>query len=343
MVRLARSLRDMGEEVDLVFNGSEESPPSEVVQLREEGFTVRLFEMDRPTPWGLMEFRKLVISNAYEVIHAHRDPALRFSFLSLVGISTPLVAQRGTTYRPKGFVRWILKFPKVHLVVGVSHAVREALVAHGVSPDKVRVVYGSADTGEFTPKGIREEMRSSLNFPQDSIVVGMVAALVGKKGYPHFLNALGRLSCRLATLKALCVGRGRPEKFREFWEPIAGQVFFTGHRGDVARCMEAMDVVVCASTKGEGLTGALREAMLMGVPVISTAVSGNPEVVLHGHTGLLVPIGDEHALARAMEVLVESPALGVRLARQAKVLAYRLFTHRLRAEKMLNLYGELTG
>ena len=341
MVRLARSLREMGAEVDLVFNGSEDPLPSEIACLREEGFAVRLFEMERPTPRGLLEFRKFVLSNAYQVIHAHRDPALRFSFLSLAGTPIPLVAQRGTTYRPKGLAKLVLKSPRVQLVVGVSHAVRDALLGHGVSPGKVRVVYGSADAGEFTHRGVRGEMRSSLGLQQDSIVVGMVAALVGKKGYPHFLNAVGRLSRRVAILRALCVGRGRPEKFREFWEPIAGQVVFTGHREDVARCMEAMDLLVCASTKGEGLTGAMREAMLMGVPVVSTAVSGNPEVVLHGHTGLLVPIGDEDALVRAIGVLVECPALGARFARQARVLARNLFTHKLRAQKVLNLYREL--
>ena len=109
MVRLAKALRDLGEDVHIVFNGSEEDAPAEILRLGEEGFTVRLFPMDRPTPRGLLDLRRFVLSGNYQVVHAHRDPALRFSFISLLGVPIPLVAQRGTTYRPKGLVRFILR------------------------------------------------------------------------------------------------------------------------------------------------------------------------------------------------------------------------------------------
>ena len=120
-------------------------------------------------------------------------------------------------------------------------------------------------------------------------------------------------------------------------------VVFAGHRDDVASCMATMDMVVCASTKGEGLTGALREAMLMGKPVVSTAVSGNPEVVLHGHTGLLVPVGDARALSKAISILVESPKLRFSLGAKGRALALGLFSDESRARRVMEIYRGVAG
>ncbi len=340
MVRLARGLRERGEEVDLVFNGGGVLS-GELKRLEEEGFKVRLFPMERMVPKEMLRFRRLVLEEGYQVVHAHRDPALRFAFFSLLGTDTPLVAQRGTTYRPKGLVRLMLRSPRVRLIVSVAHAVGRSLEEHGVSSRKIQVVYGSADPEEFSPKVSGGGVRAQFSIASEEFVVGTVAALVGKKGYPDLLAAVGALSRRFKGLRLLAVGRGRPEKFREHWEPLSSVVVFTGHRDDVAECMAAMDVVVSASTKGEGLTGALREAMFMGRPVVSTRVSGNPEVVLQGKTGLLVEVGDRRGLASAVEGLLLVPALRTRLGLQGRRLALRLFTHRFRTGRMVELYREV--
>ena len=114
-----------------------------------------------------------------------------------------------------------------------------------------------------------------------------------------------------------------------------------GHKEDVEKYMAAMNVVVCASTKEKGLSGSLREAMALAKPVVSTTVSGNPEAVIPGKTGVLVPMGDEDALAQALMGLLSSPALAKRLGLIGRRLALRIFPDSKRARVMEALYREV--
>ncbi len=341
MVRLARALQGRGHQVTLVFNKGSQEDEQGITQLRKEGFTVALFPMDGLNLHSMLSFRRFVTEGGFHVIHAHRDPALRFVFFSLMGLDVPLVAQRGTTYRPRRLIRWIMKSPRVFWIAAVAYAVKETLVGSEVPPDKIRVVYGSVDFRTFCPDVSGESIRREYRIPSNAHVVGMVAALVGKKGYPVFLDACKGVLEKVPHLHALMVGAGRASKFSREADPLGTGAHFIGHRDDIPRCMAAMDVVVCASTKGEGLTGTLREAMAMAKPVISSAVSGNPEAVIPGKTGLLVPVGDVFTLAQAILSLLSAPVQLCKLGLNGRRIAARVFSDHKRAKIMESLYQEV--
>ena len=95
-------------------------------------------------------------------------------------------------------------------------------------------------------------------------------------------------------------------------EQVAGlglesRVRFLGIRADVADILRASDVFVLSS-RWEGNPLSVMEAMAAGLPVVSTAVGGVPELVQEGATGRLVPSEDAGALARALQALVDDPA-----------------------------------
>ena len=81
---------------------------------------------------------------------------------------------------------------------------------------------------------------------------------------------------------------------------MGNNFIFTGFRQDVPEVIAGLNVSVISSSKGEGLTGSMVEAMAMAKPVISTDVAGNAEVVIDKKTGLLVPAGDVGRLKEAM-------------------------------------------
>jgi hypothetical protein len=87
---------------------------------------------------------------------------------------------------------------------------------------------------------------------------------------------------------------------------LESRVRFLGVRADVADILRASDMFVLSS-RVEGNPLSVMEAMAAGLPVVSTAVGGVPELVREGETGLLVPSEDAGALARAVQVLVDDP------------------------------------
>jgi glycosyltransferase involved in cell wall biosynthesis len=96
---------------------------------------------------------------------------------------------------------------------------------------------------------------------------------------------------------------------------LGGRVQFLGNRpyGEIPLLMRAAELFVLNS-EYEGLSHTLLEATALGTPVVATQVCGNPEVVEHEQNGLLVPPGDDAALAGAMARLLGEPGLALRFA-----------------------------
>jgi glycosyltransferase involved in cell wall biosynthesis len=123
----------------------------------------------------------------------------------------------------------------------------------------------------------------------------------------------------------------------------AERIQVLGYRQDAPALTAACDVFVLPSTKREGLARSLIEAMAYGVAPVATDCGGNPELVVHGVSGLLVPVGDAAALAAAIGKLHDDPALRRRLGAAARERIGRDFRIEDTIEKTLALYRTLSG
>lgn len=161
----------------------------------------------------------------------------------------------------------------------------------------------------------------------DSREIVCVARLEEKKGHKYLIEACGLLHQRMSSLRCTIVGGG-PEMGR-----LRAQVSASG-LDDVVRLVGpqtservqehlanasvfVLPSVVTRSGNAEGIPVALMEAMAAGVPVISTSITGIPELVIAEQTGLLVPPRDSAALAIAIERLLGDADLRVRLREAA--------------------------
>src|SRR5262249_29873412 len=119
---------------------------------------------------------------------------------------------------------------------------------------------------------------------------------------------------------------------------VAENVRFIGTVADVRPALAAMDVFVLPS-HAEGMSNALMEAMAAARPVVAAA-GGNPEVVIDGQPGVLIPPADPGAIADAIGALLRDPDRAVGLGAAARELVTRRFGARARVAELEQLYEE---
>src|SRR6185295_18528307 len=121
---------------------------------------------------------------------------------------------------------------------------------------------------------------------------------------------------------------------------VADRVQLLGDRSDVPDVLAALDVFVLPS-RTEGMSNALLEAMAAGLPVVATAVGGNPEVVAPDGSGLLVPPDDPEAMAAAVARLLAAPAEAARLGAAARRRVEESFGARAMVRRLEAVYTAL--
>jgi glycosyltransferase involved in cell wall biosynthesis len=191
----------------------------------------------------------------------------------------------------------------------------------------------------------RARVRAELAVADDQVVVGVVARLVGEKGYPELFDAMSRLDRGRYVL--VCVGDEDPDKADALPAPLidaarASGTHFLGHREDVDELYNAMDLFVLPSHR-EGFPRAAMEAAASGVPVIATDVRGCRQVVEHDVTGLLVPVRDADAIACAIRQLGNDDALRARMSVAGRARAEAQFDERAVVTRVLETYAEVAA
>jgi colanic acid/amylovoran biosynthesis glycosyltransferase len=175
-----------------------------------------------------------------------------------------------------------------------------------------------------------------------------VGRLVEKKGFEYLIRALALLKVRGITARCTIIGGGPEEtKLRSLLKDMGleNEVELVGPIPNdqlVARYLKPQNILVAPSVyakdgERDGIPTVLLEAMVSGVPVISTTVSGVPELVVHGENGLLVPERDERGLADAIEELLQNPGLRERLRAKGREVVLEDFDIRNTAHYLWSL------
>lgn len=192
-------------------------------------------------------------------------------------------------------------------VFTVSDSLRRFALGLGVDPQRVEVVPNGVDSGRFIPVD-RSEARARLGVPPESRVLVTVGSLIERKGFHRVIDCLPALRREFPDLLYLIVGGTSPE---ENWRArLEQQVDRLGLRAHVRflgvimpdelrHPLSAADVFVLATSR-EGWANVLLEAMACGLPVVTTDVGGNAEVVCRPGLGTVVPFGDAAALEGAL-------------------------------------------
>jgi glycosyltransferase involved in cell wall biosynthesis len=205
------------------------------------------------------------------------------------------------------------------------------LIPNGVCEDALQV------TADGTAK------RRELGLPLNARVVGAVSRLAWKKGIRHLIAATPRIVESVPHARVVIAGDGelRAELERDAAKlGVRDRVMFLGSRSDTVELMAAFDVFVLPSVV-EGMSNALLEAMAAGRPVVATDVGGNPEVVVDGSTGLIVPPGDADQLAAAIQKLLDAPELAAEMGAAGRLRVIEHYRIDVMTRRIEQLYESL--
>ena len=173
--------------------------------------------------------------------------------------------------------------------------------------------------------------------------VGFVGRLSEEKAIDTLIGAMVTVLSKIADVRCMIVGTGPLEnQLRSYCETlnISGSVEFTGYKENSFEALREMDVFVLPS-RTEGCPIAILEAMAMGLPVVATNVGGNPELVVHNHTGILIPHGDEQKLSDAICELINNRERAREMGQNGRKRAFTTFHPSSFASKMMTVYQQI--
>ena len=242
----------------------------------------------------------------------------------------------GRTYR--------LLMRRCRMIVAVAEAVRrETIDAFRVAADRVVTIPRGVDPSRVASTLGREASRERLSIPADVPVVISLGALSWEKDPLAQLEVMEGVRRALPGSVHLIAGDGplrRDVEQEADRAGLDGLARILGSRSDVADLLAAADILLLAS-KVEGMPGCVIEAGMSGLPVVSYAVAGVPEVVIDGETGFLVGPGEIGGLIDRTIELLRDPTQRARMGVAARDRCTAAYDIGVIAPKYLEIYEEV--
>jgi glycosyltransferase involved in cell wall biosynthesis len=208
-------------------------------------------------------------------------------------------------------------------------------------PSRIRMIANGVPHVPPASTTLREQLRLR---PEDRLLVS-VGNLYPVKGHCHLVDALAVLVPSHPTLHVAIAGRGEMEDAltaRARDRGVADRLHLLGLRSDVPAVLAAADVFVLPSLS-EGLPLALLEAMFAGRPIVASAVGEVSAALAHGAAGVLVPPGDAHALAAAVDGVLRDAERARELGRAAARRAAAEYDIGRMVGRYVDVYEEALG
>lgn len=307
------------------------------------GFLARAVFVVMQAAW----FAEVMEEKNVEHIHAHwaTHPTLAaYVIRHLTGLRYSFTTHAHDIYVERPMLAE--KIREASFVVTISEYNRQFLrrLYGKLASDKMVMVRCGVDPTVFVPP--QRPVRSSTQ----PMTIVCVASLLDYKGHPYLLDACEQLRQRGVPFQCLLIGDGKERPAIEAHIArlkLGNEVTLMGRqsRDRVSEILAKSDAlvmpsVVTPSGMMDGIPNSLFEALATELPVIASAISGIPELVEDGRTGLLVPERDADALAEALIKLHENPNLGRRLAKAGREKVLRDFNLRQNVSRLCQLLSQ---
>jgi glycosyltransferase involved in cell wall biosynthesis len=321
---------------------------------RQEHF--RVFSLPRHDPanaHGIFQLRQLLMTERFQILHAHDGKGQTISWLASMGMKVARVASRRVIYAPPRRIDTRLKYGRTcDTVIAISKYIRQLLVDAGVPQSNIEVIYDGVELPEEIPEATTgDPVRTVWHYKAHDFLVGHISTATNEKGL-DVAEAAARLLEKSAPDVQIAIAIASPNYPNNFGEmrstlnpseehdsATKGNYRHIGCPPDLSKLFAALDLYIMPS-RSEGLGSSALVAMAFGVPVVASRVGGLPEIVEDGVTGWLVPPESPQALA---DVIVHAASDRERLQEMGTKARERAvqFSSTLMVERTEALYERL--
>jgi len=298
---------------------------------------------------GVRRLRSELQIGHYDILHVFSNKALQNGLLASRGLAIRIIAYRGIVgnvsfFNPVSWMRFLN--PRIDRIVCVAEAVREYFLRMRpaflrVPAERLVTIYKghSLDWYTASPADLSE-----LGIPPDAFVIGCVANYRPRKGIELLVEAMADTPQSWQAHLLLVGQMDAPRLTKTIAaSPASERIHRVGYRRDAPSLTAACHVFVLPSIRREGLARSLIEAMAYGVAPIVTDCGGSPELVVHGESGLVIPVGDAAAIGRALRKMHEKPEMRRRMGEAARNRIGKDFRIETTIEQTLALYRSLAS
>lgn len=313
-VELARLLANAGHEVTVLTQAG--APAGD--RARSLGLHTETVDLNTSNPVRLaaatLHITKLLRTHRPDIVNCHRGEGFfLWGLLKLLGFPFQLIRTRGDQRLPKSdpINRWLHARVADSVIVTNKRMATHFLDKMKTPEPQLWLIHGGVDRQRFfRDEAGRRQVREEFGFADSDTVIGMVGRFDHVKGQRDLIQAVSSLRTAGRTdVKLFLIGEDSATSRAEVQEWInqAGITEYTaisGWRDDIAACISALDLGVCASLWSEAIARSALEIMACDVPLVSTAVGVMPDLVMSD--GLYWP-GDIPSLTSLLDLATVDP------------------------------------
>ena len=304
---------------------------------------------------AIRQLRRLVRwlqTSGIDIVHTHDFYTNVFGMAggSIARVPVRLASMRETAEMRSAAQKRVQKvaYSLAHHIVANSKAVENKLVADGIGPEKVSVIYNGLDLKRLETSLTRSEALAVLGVNIDEAKPVRFISIVANmrhevKDYPMFLRAARSVKQAVPDAVFLLAGEGELEESLKSLARELGifeSTLFLGRCEKVAELLSISDVCVLSS-KAEGFSNSILEYMAAGKPVVATNVGGAAEAIAEDETGFLVPSGDDAMMAERLISLLLDPDRALKMGALAKRVVSERFSCEAQLSRTEHLYETL--
>ena len=251
-------------------------------------------------------------------------------------LKIPVISHVRTLLTPSQVRKY--RFDRMDRIIAISKQNGTSLIQTGIDARKIDVILNCVDLSAFQPV--------SVTTTSEKYIVGIAGRIEPFKRQKAFVEIAAKVATQSKKIEFHIIGAAldTPEHStyeREVHQLVAkhqlhGIVHFTGHRTDMPKAMQELDLLVTLSAGS-----VIAEAMAAGKPVIGTPVGSTTEMIVHGVTGYIMPPEPTEEIANKIVELVKDPTQSIRMGQRARKYAEAAFGVETHVQKVQDIYEEL--